>query len=144
MSLESVPEEERVTRVQANASLMESYLSELASRGDYARYLAQDATIAIMGTDQEGEGRAAVEQMIRYLHEQAFDATVERKNLFVTEAHATLEADFVGTHTGDFAGIPPTNRQVRVPYSVVYDVGKDQITALRIYWPVHALMAQIS
>jgi predicted ester cyclase len=43
--------------------------------------------------------------------------------------------DFAGTHIGEFAGIVPAGRAVRVPYSVVYDLRGGQISALRIYSP---------
>lgn len=144
MSLESVPGQELTTRAQATERLMNSYLSELVARGDFARYFSDDATIAIMGTDQQGSGRGAVEQAIRYLHQQAFDAAPELRTLFVTDAHAAVEADFVGTHVSEFSGIAATNRQVRLPYSVIYDVADDQITALRIYMSIESLTAQIS
>jgi hypothetical protein len=35
-------------------------------------------------------------------------------------------------------------RQPRVPYSVVYDLRGDRISALRIYFPMSLLMEQIS
>ena len=129
---------------QTTERLIDDYLSELIDRGNYARHFAEEATFAIMGTDHEAEGRSAVEQMIRYLHEEVFDATVECKNRFAAESHATLEAEFVGTHIGDFAGIAPTHRSVRVPYSVVYDVENELISALRVYMPLNALVAQMS
>ena len=43
---------------------------------------------------------------------------------------AAIEADFVGTRTGEFAGIQPAGRAVRVPCSVIYDLRPDQISAL--------------
>ena len=53
--------------------------------------------------------------MIRYVHEIAFDARPELKNLLVDDGKAALEADFAGTHTGEFAGIQPTGRAVPGP-----------------------------
>jgi predicted ester cyclase len=73
------------------------------------------------------EGRDAAGQLIRYVHENAFDARAELKNLLTDDGKAAIEADFVGTHTGEFAGIQPTGRLVRVPYSVVYDLRGDQL-----------------
>jgi predicted ester cyclase len=35
---------------------------------------------------------------------------------------AAIEAEFVGTRTGEFAGIQPAGRAVRVPCSVIYDL----------------------
>jgi len=74
------------------------------------------------GTDQRADGREAAGQLIRYVHEGAFDARPEVKTLITGNGRAAIEADFVGTHTGEFAGIPATGRAVRVPYSVVYDL----------------------
>lgn len=54
-----------------------------------------------------------------------------------------IEAEFVGTHVGEFAGVAPTGRQVRVPYSVAYDLVEDAITAVRLYLPMDALVRQI-
>jgi len=66
------------------------------------------------------------------------------KNLLVDEGKAAIEADFVGTHTGEFAGVAPTGRAVRVPYSVIYDLRGDQISKLRIYLPLSVLVEQIT
>jgi hypothetical protein len=49
-----------------------------------------------------------------------------------------------GTHTGEFAGIQATGRAVRVPYSVVYDLRADKISALRIYFPMSLLVEQLT
>ena len=56
---------------------------------------------------------------------------------------AGLEADFVGVHTGEFAGIPPTGANLRVPYSVFYDVDDGGIRALRAYMPVSQMIAEL-
>ena len=55
-----------------------------------------------------------------------------------------LDADFVGRHVGEFAGVPATGRDVRVPYAVVYDVADDGIHALRIYLAPEHIVAQIT
>ena len=78
------------------------------------------------------------------MHEGAFDARMELKNLLADDGKAAIEADFVGTHTGEFAGIPATGRDVRVPYSVVYELRGGQISALRIYFPMSLLIEQLS
>ena len=55
-----------------------------------------------------------------------------------------IEVDFADTHPGEFAGIPPIGRKVRVPYSVIYDPRGDQISALRIYFPMSLLIEQLT
>ena len=67
------------------------------------------------GTDQRAEGREAAGQLIRYVHEDAFDARMELKNLLVDEGKAAIEADFVGTHTAEFAESSPQAGQSGSP-----------------------------
>lgn len=128
---------------ERTAEAMRSYLDALIARGRYAEHFAEDVVLTMMGGDQEAHGPAAVQQLIDYLHQQAFDATLEVRGLFVAEGKAALEADFVGTHVGEFAGVSASGAHVRVPYSVIYDLTEDKITALRIYMPVSAIMAQL-
>src|SRR5215475_13612812 len=123
---------------------MQQYLDALTARADYGQYFTDDVVVTVEGSDQRAEGREAGEQLIRYIHEGAFDARPELKNLLVDEGKAAIEADFVGTHTGEFAGIQPSGRAVHVPYSVVYDIRGDQISALRIYFPISLLMEQLT
>jgi predicted ester cyclase len=56
---------------------------------------------------------------------------------------AGLEAVFVAKHVSEFAGIPPTGADVRLPYAVLYDVADSRITALRAYFPIAALVEDL-
>jgi predicted ester cyclase len=123
---------------------MQQYLDALTARAEYGQYFTEDVVVTVEGFDQRAEGREGGEQLIRYLHENAFDARAEFKNLLVDEGKAAIEADFVGTHTGEFAGVAPTGRAVRVPYSVIYDLRGDQISKVRIYLPLSVLVDQIA
>jgi predicted ester cyclase len=78
------------------------------------------------------------------LHTQSFDARPELKRLIVGADEAALEAVFIGSHTGEFQGIPATGKAVNVPYSVHYDLQDDKIAALQIYMSMDALLRQIS
>ena len=124
--------------------VMQDYLDTLVKRGDFPAYFAADVVATFEGTGQRAEGREAAGQLIRYVHEGAFDARMELKNLLTDDGKAAIEADFAGTHTGEFADIPATGKAVRVPYSVVYDLSGDQISALRIYFPMSLLMEQLN
>jgi predicted ester cyclase len=124
--------------------VMQDYLDTLVKRGDFPAYFTSDVVATFEGTDQRADGREAAAQLIRYVHEGAFDARMELKNLLTEPGKAAIEADFTGSHTGEFAGIPATGRTVRVPYSVIYDLRGNQISALRIYFPMSQLMDQLS
>jgi steroid delta-isomerase-like uncharacterized protein len=122
---------------------MQAYVEVLLARGDYQRFFSDDIAFEVAGTDQQARGPEATEQAIRFLHEVAFDAVPEVANVLVDDHGAAAEAMFVGTHVGEFAGIPATGRAVRVPYSVFYDVDAGRITALRIYMSMDHLLSQI-
>ena len=124
--------------------VMQDYLDALIKRDDFPAYFTDDVVATFEGTDQRADGRDAAAQLIRHVHEGAFDARMELKNLLTDEGKAAIEADFAGTHTGEFAGIAATSRAVRVPYSVIYDLRGDRISALRIYFPMSLLMQQLT
>jgi steroid delta-isomerase-like uncharacterized protein len=128
---------------QTTATTLQAYLDALLARGDFAAYLAEDATFEIVGTPQRVVGREAVRDAIVSMHTQAFDASPKVKTVIVGDDQAVLEADFVGTHTGDFLGIASTGRPVDVPYCVVYDFNGDKITALRAYMPMELFAQQL-
>ena len=73
----------------------------------------------------------------------AFDATAETTNTIFADGKAVVEGDFVGRHVGEFAGIPATNKDVRVPMCVVYDLEYDQIKRGRVYFEMPVLLRQL-
>ena len=124
--------------------VMQDYLDALVKRADFPAYFTNDVVATFEGTDQRASGRDAAGELIRYVHQGACDARPELKNLLTDDGKAAIEADFAGTHTGEFAGIPATGRDVRVPYSVLYNLRGDQISALRIYFPMSLLIQQLT
>lgn len=123
------------------------------ARSNFQRYIdsahedlsmmAGDVVFTNMATGDRHEGVEGVRQMLQYIYHAAFDAHAETRTVVVTEAHALLEGDFVGRHIGDFAGIPATNKDVRVPLCVVYDLEDAMIKRGRVYFEVPALMQQL-
>jgi steroid delta-isomerase-like uncharacterized protein len=129
--------------VDTTAQTMRSYLDALLARGDFADYYTQDVTWTTVGADQELQGSQPVRDFLVWMHTQAFDARPKLKSLVVGDGQAALEADFVGTHTGEFLGLPATGKSVQVPYCVVYDLRDDKITALRAYIPMDLFIQQL-
>ncbi|HLL61897.1 MAG TPA: nuclear transport factor 2 family protein [Propionibacteriaceae bacterium] len=129
--------------LDASTKLLNSYLDTLFSGGDFAQYFSDDVAWTTMETGDQVHGREAVRDYIVALHMQSFDAHAEVRSLTVGEATAALEADFVGTHIGEFAGLPPTRAALRVPYCVVYDLADGAIRALRGYIPIALMVSQL-
>jgi steroid delta-isomerase-like uncharacterized protein len=129
--------------VEATSKTMRSYLDALVARGDFADYFAENVAWTTVGGDQEMQGREAVRDFLIWMHTQAFDARPKVKTLVVGDGHAALEADFIGTHTGEFLGMPASGKSVQVPYCVVYDLRDDRIAALRAYIPMELFAQQL-
>ena len=129
--------------LEETQSTIRQYLDALLSGGDFAAFFADDVTWTTMETGDQIRGREAVRDFIIALHSQLFDASPELVSTEFADGAAGLEAVFVGTHTGVFAGVPATGAAVRLPYSMFYDVSDGEIAALRAYFPITALLQQL-
>ena len=124
-------------------STLRDYLKALLEGGDFAAFFSEDILWTTMETGDEIRGRDAVRDYIVALHTEWFDAQPELRKLSVTDGAASVEAEFVGTHVGELAGVPPTGAEVRLPYAVFYDVEGGSITALRAYFPITVLVQRL-
>ena len=123
---------------------MSAYVEDLLGDGPYKRHFSEDVVVSLVGTDQGAESPDGAEGWIDYLHKEAFEARPELKSMIVADGQAAAEFDFVGKHVGEFGGIGATGREVRVPYSAVYDLEGEKIRAVRIYLSMDLLMQQLS
>lgn len=131
------------TASERTRATMTAYLDALLNGGDFGQYLSENVTLTIMDTAETSRGREAVVGLIDYLHNVAFAATPEFGPPIVDGERGAIEATFIATHVGEFAGIAPTNRQVRLPYAVAYELADGWFTAVRIYLPMDALVRQL-
>lgn len=129
--------------VEETEGTIRAYLEALQTGGDFAAYFADDITWTTMETGDQIRGREPVRDFIVALHSQLFDAAPEFGHVTVAEGVAALEAVFVGKHIAEFAGVPATGADVRLPYSVSYDLVGGKIDALRAYFPITALVHQL-
>lgn len=105
--------------------------------------MADDVVFTHMATGDEHRGPDAVRRMLDYMYHQAFDARAEERSRIFADNQAVVEGDFVGTHIGEFAGIPATGRQVRVPLCVVYDLEEGVVKRARVYIEMPVMMRQL-
>lgn len=113
-----------------------------ASHGDTGT-LAKNVIFTLMANGDESRGPEAVAGMFQYLYHIAFDATAIPGLVIYGENAAMAEYTFTGKHIGEFAGVPATGKDVRVPFCVVYEIADDQITRGRIYFEMPVLMQQL-
>ena len=106
-------------------------------------YVAEDAVFVNLGTGERTEGRIAIGEMLHYIYHVAFDAKAEVTHSIITEDNAVLEGFFVGKHINDFAGLSATQKNVRVPLCVSYDLENSLIKEARIYMLGDVMMKQL-
>lgn len=132
---ETVRGNETISPTQKN---MQAYL-----QSHDIQYVAEDAVYKNLSTGEEHSGKAEVGAMLHYMYHVAFDAKADVKNYIITEDKAMFEGFFKGRHIGEFADIPPTNKEVNVPLCVTYDLKNSLIQEARIYFITDVLMQQL-
>ena len=105
--------------------------------------MAPDVVFSHMATGDEHRGVEAVKGMLHFIYHVAFEARAEGRNMVFADGQAVLEADFVGKHIGEFAGVPATGKDVRIPICVVYDLEQDKIKRGRVYFELPVFFKQV-
>jgi predicted ester cyclase len=123
--------------IARNEQVVRAYLE----RHDVAS-LHPDAVFVDAASGMQWTGHEAIAGMLHWFYEVAFTAHLEDSRLIVGETAAVIEATFVGIHQAEFAGVPPTGREVRVPLVVVYDLDDGRITGARVHFSVASFLAQ--
>jgi steroid delta-isomerase-like uncharacterized protein len=124
-------------------STRETMLSYFNSEHSDVSMMADDVVFTVMATGQEHQGREGVLGMLNYFYHVAFDATATTRTTLFGETNAMVEGEFIGKHIGEFAGIPATGKDVRVPLCVVYDLADGKIKDGRVYFEMPALLQQL-
>ena len=108
------------------------------------QHVAENAVFTMQPTGEEIRGRDAIAKHLAGFYHGALEARAVRTNAIFADGKGVLEARVQGRHTGVFAGVPATGRDVDVPLCVTYDVSGGKIQRANIYLLVNVLLAQIT
>lgn len=108
------------------------------------RYVAEDAVFTLLPTGEEIRGRDSIAKHLDGFYHGALDARAVRTSAIFADGQGALEARVQGRHTGAFAGVAATGREVDVPICVTYDLRNGLIERARIYLMVNILLQQIT
>jgi hypothetical protein len=108
------------------------------------RFVAENAVFTMQATGEEIRGREAIAKHLAGFYHGALEARAVRANAIFGDGHGVLEARVVGRHTGVFAGVPATGRDVDVPLCVTYELSGGLIDRARIYLMANVLLRQIT
>ena len=125
--------------IDETRKVLESYWEE-----HDPRYVAENAVFTMQPTGEEIRGRDAIAKHLAGFYHGTLEARAVRTNAIFSDGAGVLEARVQGRHTGAFAGIPATNRDVDVPLCVTYEVRDGMVQRARIYLLVNVLLAQIT
>lgn len=106
--------------------------------------VAPDAVFHDVASGQDYIGREAIAAMLDHVYHVAFEARSETVRTVVGDGAAVLEAVVVGIHTGEFAGVPATGREVRIPLVVSYRIADGQIQEAFVYLLVASFLQQVA
>jgi steroid delta-isomerase-like uncharacterized protein len=126
--------------VEKTREVVERYFS---SNHSDTSMMAEDVVFRTMADGQETRTPEGVLGMLNYFYHVAFEADATPTNIIIGNGKAVWEGTFHGKHTGEFAGIPATGKEVQVPLCVMYDLAEDQIVEGRIYFEMPVLFKQL-
>lgn len=114
---------------------------------DY-RYVTEDVFFLDVATGQPmASNREELIAGMDYFYNVAFDIEeIRGMDMLIGNGEAVLEWTLVGTHTGEFAGIPATGRNIEVPMIGRYVLQQEyphHIEEARIYLMINILMDQL-
>jgi steroid delta-isomerase-like uncharacterized protein len=115
-----------------NKAILRRYAEEIMNQGNLA---VADELIALNVRDHfhglpETAGREGFKQFVTTLRSAFPDAHFTIENIIDEGNIAAVYWTFRGTHKGDYMGISPTHKQVRVNATAFYQVAEGQIEAL--------------
>ena len=126
--------------VESTKQVMLKYFG--SAHGDTSM-MADDVVFTIMDTGQVHRGPEGILQMLNEFYHGTFEADVETTNTIFADGQAVVEGYVVGKHTGIFAGVPATGKDVRMPICVVYDLENDKIKRGRVYVASGVFLQQV-
>ncbi|MGC5586143.1 ester cyclase [Ornithinimicrobium sp. W1665] len=125
--------------VEETRQVLEAYAAEHDTS-----LIAPDAVFHDVASGQDYVGREAIAAMLHHVYHVALQARAEVVRTTVGEGTAVLEGFVVGTHTGEFAGVAATGRQVRVPLVVSYRIADGYVQEADVYLLVSNFLQQVA
>lgn len=122
--------------VESTREVIESY-----ERGEPR--IAEDAVYVDVSTGDVREGRDAIREWFRHKHGEVFDTEFERTDFIVEGGRAVQSGYLVGTHIGEYLGVPATGAEVRIPLAVVYEVADGLIQRATVHFGTYSFLRQV-
>ena len=123
--------------IEQTKAVLDAYLGD-----EGMERVAEDAVYTMNG-GRTARGREEIRDMLDEVYQRASHGQARALSQLFGDGRAACEYEFSGKHIGEFEGIPASGKEVRLTFCVVYEVGGEQITAARIYFPVDVVRHQV-
>jgi steroid delta-isomerase-like uncharacterized protein len=109
-----------------------------------AAVFAEQATIRDVGSPEPVYGRQAIRDRVADLIQAFPDLQLRQLDLVVGEDANADRWEFTGTHRGDFLGMAPTGRSIRVEGATFSRFDENGLVVEDVnFWDVPALLGQL-
>ena len=92
---------------------------------------------------EPSDGEAAVRELLQGLMDGFPDFHSEVETLHHDDEVVISEARITGTHTGSFAGIPPTGKPIDVVMAAMFEFEDDRLLCEKVYYDLSTILRQI-
>lgn len=107
--------------------------------------MTEDAYTDVVCAPPRHVGKLGVAERYRGQWTGFPDFTVRiRRVVAVSDKYAVTEHEWSGTHLGEFLGMPPTGKRVKVRTAVVWEFKGDKIKGETIYYDLATVLRQSS
>lgn len=93
--------------------------------------------------EEDVRGRDGLEEWMREFSSAFPDFQVEIQDLITRDDTVVAEGVYTMTHTGEFEGIAPTEREVEIPAMAKFRIEDGKVKEHREYHDRHALLEQL-
>ena len=105
--------------------------------------MTEDAYTDVVCAPPRHLGKSGVAERYRGQWAGFPDFTVRiRRVVVVSDRYAATENEWSGTHQGEFLGMPPTGKRVKVRTAVVWEFKGDKIKGETIYYDLATVLSQ--
>lgn len=130
---------------QEAEQLIRAY-GDLWNEQDYDRLqdvVAESFTGVFPEVEANVQGRDGLEEWMREFSSAFPDFQVDIQDLIAQDDTVVAEGIYTMTHTGEFEGIPPTERELEIPAMAKFHIEDGKVTEHREYHDRHALLEQL-
>jgi len=89
------------------------------------------------------DGAQAVRELLQGFMRGFSDFRIEPGRLRHLDDGVLVEGVITGTHDGEWAGIPPTGREVNIPVAGIFEFDDDRLVCEKVHLDTAALLSQV-